>query len=275
MREESFSSSDGLKIIFHSWQPSDAPRAVVVINHGVNSHGGQYRWPAEQLAAAGFAVHAIDMRGRGLSEGKRFSIDDVAEYTGDLHQLIGIAKQRHPGLPLFLLGHSAGGVVSCTYALDRQDELNGLICESFAYRVPAPGPVLAIIKLLGRILPGLPVLKLKNEDFSRDPQAVAALNSDPLTKGEIQPARTVAALLRATDRMTREFGRITLPVFIMHGTADKATMPIGSQFFHDNAGSSDKTLTLYEGHYHDLLNDIGKEQVMADIVQWISARLPA
>ena len=274
MKEESFESSDGLKIVFHSLQPVGAPRAVVVINHGVNSHGGQYRWPAEQLAAAGFAVHAIDMRGRGLSEGKRYSIDDVAEYTGDLHQLIGIAKERNPGLPLFLLGHSAGGVVSCTYALDRQDELAGLICESFAYRVPAPGPVLAIIKLLGRVLPGLPVLKLKNEDFSRDPKAVAALNSDPLIRGEIQPARTVAALLRATDRMTREFRRITLPVFIMHGTADKATMPVGSQFFHDNAGSGDKRLKLYEGHFHDLLNDIGKAQVMADIVAWIGSRLP-
>jgi alpha-beta hydrolase superfamily lysophospholipase len=274
MQEESFTSDDGLKIVFRSWLPAAAPRAVVVINHGVNSHGGQYLWPAEQLAAAGFAVHAIDMRGRGLSEGRRFSIDDVAEYTGDLHQLIGVAKEREPDLPLFLLGHSAGGVVSCTYALDRQDELAGLICESFAYRVPAPGPVLAIIKLLGRILPGLPVLKLKNEDFSRDPQAVAALNADPLIKGEIQPARTVAALLRATDRMTREFGQITLPLLIMHGTADKATMPIGSQFFHDNASSNDKTLKLYEGHFHDLLNDVGKEQVIADIIAWIGSRLP-
>lgn len=275
MKEESFKSSDGLKIVFHTLLPAGTPRAVVVVNHGVNSHGGQYRWPAEQLAAAGFAVHAIDMRGRGRSEGRRFSIDDVAEYTGDLHQLIGIAKERNPGLPLFLLGHSAGGVVSCTYALDRQNELAGLICESFAYRVPAPAPVLAIIKLLGRILPSLPVLKLKNEDFSRDPEAVAALNADPLIKGEVQPARTVAALLRATDRMTREFGRITLPVFIMHGTADKATMPVGSQFFYDNAGSSDKTLRLYDGHFHDLLNDIGRDQVMDDIIAWIASRLPA
>lgn len=274
MQEESFTSSDGLKIFFRSWQSAVSPRAVVVINHGVNSHGGQYRWPAEQLAAAGFIVHAIDMRGRGRSEGRRFSIDDVAEYTGDLHRLIGIAKERQPGLPLFLLGHSAGGVVSCTYALDRQDELAGLICESFAYRVPAPGPVLAIIKLLGRILPGLPVLKLKNEDFSRDPEAVAALNADPLIEGEIQPARTVAALLRATDRMTREFGRITLPVLILHGTADRATMPSGSEFFYDNAGSNDKTLKLYEGHFHDLLNDKGKEQVLTDIVTWIGSRLP-
>jgi acylglycerol lipase len=273
MQEETFTSADGLKIFIRSWRPASAPRGVVVINHGVNSHGGQYIWPAEQLQAAGFSVYAIDMRGRGRSEGRRFRIDDVAEYTGDLHQLIRLAKQREPGLPVFLLGHSAGGVVSCTYALDHQDELAGLICESFAYRVPAPGFVLAIIKFLGRVWPMLPVLKLHNKDFSRDSAAVAALEADPLIKGEVQPARTVAALLRATDRMTREFPRLTLPVFILHGTADKATMPGGSQFFHDTVGSGDNTLKLYQDHYHDLLNDIGKEGVMSDIVAWIDARV--
>lgn len=273
MQEDTFTSSDGLRIFFRSWRPESAPRAVVVINHGVNAHGGQYLWAAEKLAAAGFAVHAIDMRGRGRSEGKRFSVNDVSKHTGDLGSLIAIAKARDPGLPVFLLGHSAGGVVGCSYCLDHQHELAGFVCESFAYRVPAPGFVLGLIKALSGLLPNLPVLRLKNEDFSRDPDAVRALNVDPLTKGEVQPVCTVAALLRAGDRMTREFGRIALPVLILHGTADKATMPAGSRFFHAQAGSADKTLTLYEGHYHDLLNDLGKDGVMADIVAWIEARL--
>lgn len=273
MQEGSFGSADGLTIFTRAWRPAEAPRAVVVINHGVNSHGGQYLWVGEQLAAAGFAVHAIDMRGRGRSEGPRFAINDVAEHVGDLTQLIAIAKAADPGLPVFLLGHSAGGVVGCSYTLDHQEELAGFICESFAYRVPAPGFLLSLIKALSGVVPNLPVLKLKNEDFSRDPAAVRALNADPLTKGEVQPVRTVAALLRAGDRMTREFGRITLPVFIIHGSADKATMPEGSRFFHAEAGSADKTLKIYDGHYHDMLNDLGKEQVMVDIIGWINARL--
>lgn len=273
MQEESFTSSDGLKIFYRSWRPMAPPRAIVVINHGVNSHGGQYVWAGERLAAAGHAVHAIDMRGRGRSEGKRFSISDVAEYTSDLDRLIALAKERDPGLPVFLLGHSAGGVVGCTYALDRQEELAGFICESFAYRVPAPGFLLWVIKALAGIIPNVPVLKLNNKDFSRDPDAVRALDADPLTKGEVQPVSTVAALLRATDRMTREFARIRLPLLIMHGTSDKATVPAGSTFFHEHAGSADKTLKLYEGHYHDLLNDLGKNQVMDDIAAWMNARL--
>jgi alpha-beta hydrolase superfamily lysophospholipase len=102
---------------------------------------------------------------------------------------------------------------------------------------------------------------------------VRILNSDPLTAGEVQPAKTVAALVRANERLRREFPRITLPLLILHGTADKATMASGSQFFYDTAGSRDKTLKLYEGHFHDLLNDVGKDAVLADIKAWIDARL--
>ncbi|WP_197735722.1 alpha/beta hydrolase [Allostella humosa] len=257
-----------------SWQPPAAARAVLVICHGVNSHSGQYLRSAEQFAQAGFAVYALDLRGRGKSEGRRFYVDDIAEYTSDLGHVIRLAKAREPGLPVFLLGHSAGGVVSCTYALDHQRELAGLVCESFAFKVPAPDFVLAIIKGLSCLAPGLPVLTLKMKDFTRDPDALRALDADPLTKGEVQPAKTVAALVRANERLKRDFATITLPVLILHGTADKATVPAGSQMFFDRAGAKDKTLKLYEGHAHDLLNDVGRDRVMADILGWIDARLP-
>jgi acylglycerol lipase len=273
--EETFQGTGGLKIFFRSWRPTGSPRGVIVICHGVNSHGGQYLWPAQQFAASGLAAYAIDLRGRGKSGGERFYVDDVAEYVSDVAQLIGIAKSRDPGLKVFLLGHSAGGVVSCSYTLDNQAELAGLICESFAFQVPAPDFALAIIKGLSTVAPRLPVLKLKNEDFSRDPKAVQTLNSDPLTHNEVQPAKTVAALVRANERLKREFPRITIPVFILHGTADKATVPAGSQIFYDTTASKDKTLKLYEGHYHDLLNDVGKDGVLSDIKSWIYKHLAA
>ena len=271
--EETFEGKGGLRIFARSWRPAGAPRAVVAICHGVNSHGGQYLWTAEQFLASGFAVYALDLRGRGKSEGARFFVEDVADYVSDLAGLIRLAKSREPGLPVFLLGHSAGGVVSCVYTLENQSELAGLICESFAFQVPAPGFALAAIKGLSHVAPHLPVLKLKNEDFTRDPAELAALNSDPLIAHEIQPASTVAALVRADERLREEFPQITLPVLIMHGTADKATVCQGSQFFYDTAGSKDKTLRLYKDHFHDLLNDVGKEEVIGEIRSWIEARL--
>ncbi len=228
--EETFEGAGGLKIFMRSWRPEGQPKAVVVISHGFNSHGGQYAWVAEQLAAKGFAVYAHDYRGRGRSEGERFHVENVSEYVG-------------------------------------------LICESFAFRVPAPEIALQVIKGVSHVAPNVGVLKLKNADFSRDPAAVRALDEDPLIHDETQPSITVAALQRADERLTKEIPTITLPVLIMHGTEDKATLPKGSQFFYDHAGSADKTLKLYEGHYHDLLADLGKEEVLADIVGWIDARL--
>jgi alpha-beta hydrolase superfamily lysophospholipase len=273
MQEERIDSTKGVKIFVRSWQPPIAPRAVVVICHGVNSHSGQYLWAGQQLAGAGLAVLALDLRGRGQSDGERFYVEDVADYASDVAATVRLAKSRYPGMPVFLLGHSAGGVTSAIYVLDNQTELAGFICESFAFQVPAPGFALAAIKGLSHIAPRLPVLKLKNEDFSRDPAAVATLNSDPLTAHEVQPAITVAALVRGDERLREEFPTITLPVLIMHGTDDRATVCHGSQFFYDTAGSADKTLKLYDGHYHDLLNDIGKEGVMADITGWIDSHL--
>jgi alpha-beta hydrolase superfamily lysophospholipase len=271
--EELVESGDGVRIFVRSWRPGPSPRAVVVICHGVNSHGGQYLWTGRRLAAHGFAVYALDLRGRGQSEGERYYVDDVAEYVSDVAAVIGLAQARDRGVPVFLLGHSAGGVVACTFALEHQAQLAGLISESFAFRVPAPGFALSLIKWVSRIAPRLPVLKLDNRDFTRDPVALSALEADPLTRDEIQPTGTVAALARAAERLAREFPRLTLPVLILHGTVDRATVPSGSQFFHDTVGSRDKTLRLYDGHYHDLLNDVGKEEVMADITGWIDRRL--
>ncbi|WP_240544842.1 alpha/beta hydrolase [Paracoccus sp. AK26] len=273
MHEEDFTSTGGVRIHMRSWNPAGAPHGVLVICHGVNSHGGQHAWTAEQFAARGLAVFALDLRGRGKSEGERFYVEDIADYVADLRGLIAIAKKRHPGLPVFLLGHSAGGVVSCTYALDYQDEIDGLICESFAFQVPAPGFVLTAIKGLSHVAPKLGVLTLKMKDFTRDPQILAVLEADPLTKGESQPAATVAALVRADERLQASFSQITVPLLILHGTADRATVCQGSEYLHEHAGSTDKTLRLYEGHYHDLLADLGREEVLSDISQWIDARM--
>ncbi|MBI1212203.1 MAG: alpha/beta fold hydrolase [Alphaproteobacteria bacterium] len=272
IREETI-QSPGATIYVRSARPSAKPRAVVVINHGFNSHSGQYLWVINQFVGRGFAVYAHDMRGRGKSSGPRFYVDSVDEYAQDLAATVKLAKSREPGLPVFLLGHSAGGVASCIYCLGSQSELAGFICEDFAFMVPAPDFALTVIKWLSAIAPRLPILKLKNEDFTRDPEAVRALNNDPLIANETQPAKTVAALARAADRLKKEFPRITLPLLILHGTGDKATLVKGSQLFLAEAGSKDKTLKLYEGHYHDLLNDIGKEAVFADIAAWIEKRL--
>jgi acylglycerol lipase len=266
--------SGGLQIFFRSWRPSVVPRAAVVIVPGFNSHSAYYAWTAQELVADRLAVYALDLRGRGKSDGERFYVETFDDYVSDVSHCVALVKSREPGVPLYLLGHSAGGVVACLFALDRQAELAGMVCESFAYQLPAPDFALAVFKGLSHLAPHAHILHLKNEDFSRDPQAVAAMNVDPFIAHETQPTRTLAAMVRADERLKLGFPFVTLPVLILHGSADKATKPSGSQFFYDTGGSKDKTFKLYEGHVHDLLNDLGKEAVMADIKTWIEARLP-
>ena len=274
MTEGSFEGVGGVTIFTREWQPAGKPHGVVVISHGLNAHSGLYEWAAQQFTSNGLAVYALDHRGRGRSEGERFFVEKFSDWTEDLATFIDIVKSREPGLPVFLLGHSAGGVIASGYTLAHQDEIAGLIVEDIAYQIPAPDIALAILKGVSKVAPHAHVLKLKNEDFSRDPAVVAALNADPLIAGEKQPSETVAELVRADELLKKNFQKITLPLLILHGTADKVTKPHGSQEFYEKTGSSDKTLKLYEGHFHDLLADIGKQQVMADIEAWIDARLP-
>jgi acylglycerol lipase len=274
MKDESFKGVGDYNIFASSWRPeTQKPRAVVVIAHGFNSHSGHYHWVAEQLVSAGFAVFALDHRGRGKSDGERYYVDHFSDYVDDVSTFIEIAKAREPGLPVFLLGHSAGGVISCSYALDHQDRIAGLICESFAFQVYAPDFALAVLKGISHLAPHAHVLRLPIPDFSRDPQVIETMNNDPFVKDEVQPTRTVAEMARADERLKKEFPTLKLPVLILHGSADKVTKPSGSQFFYDTAGSKDKTLKLYDGYVHDLLNDIGKEAVIADIQAWINARV--
>lgn len=266
-------SSGGLNLFYRSWRPDGTPRAVIAIVPGFNSHSGYYTWVAEQLVAKGFAVYAIDLRGRGKSDGERFYVQKFGDYVTDVEALMAVVKSREPNLKIFLLGHSAGGVVSCLYALDHQAELAGLICESFAFKVPAPDFALAVFKGLAHVAPHAHVLHLKNEDFSRDPAVVAAMNADSLIAHETQPTQTLAEMVRADERLEKEFPRVTLPVLILHGTHDKATKPSGSKQFYDTAGSGDKTFKLYEGGYHDPLNDTDRDVVIGDITSWIEARV--
>jgi len=265
---------NGLRIFFRSLRPKEKPRAFVVVVPGFNAHSGYYAWVAEQFVVAGLAVYVVDLRGRGNSDGERFYVENFEDYVRDVEAVVKVAKSREPNLPFFLLGHSAGGVVSCLYALDHQTELAGLICESFAHELPAPDFALAVFKGLGHLAPHAHILHLPNERFSRDPKAVEAMDEDRLIAHETQPTRTMAALVRADERLKKEFRSITLPVLILHGTLDKNTKPSGSQHFYDRVGSSDKTLKLYEGGFHDLLNDTDRDLVMQDIQGWIDARLP-
>jgi acylglycerol lipase len=271
--ERTFDGVGGLKIATRSWRPEGAVRGIMILIHGFNSHSGYFAWPAEQFAGSGFAAYALDHRGRGKSEGERFYVERFSDWLEDLDKLVGIARSENPSVPVYVLGHSVGGVIASSYVFEHQTEISGLICESFAFDVGLPHLVQLALEGASYLVPHLPVYSLKNEIFSRDPDVVTQMNNDPLIANESQPAETASEVLKAAARLKENMPNFKVPVFIIHGTDDKATRPEGSQYFYDNVGSEDKTLKLYDGGYHDLLNDLDKELVMADILAWVNERI--
>ncbi|OOQ56781.1 alpha/beta hydrolase [Mucilaginibacter pedocola] len=272
LKTSSFTGADGVRIFYRNWRVEGKPKALVLIVHGLNSHSAYYDQFALQLNEHQYEAYALDLRGRGRSNGERYYIADYHDVSKDIDQFYNIAVAAHRNVPVFLYGHSAGGVFASVFAADNQSKLRGLICASFAFRIPAPAFAVAFIKLLSYIIPHAKLVKLKNEDFSRDQAVTDRLNNDPLMENEVQPNKTMQQLFAASKYLEAQIPQIKLPLLILHGTADKATKPEGSQYFMEHAASADKQLKLYEGHYHDLLNDKYNGIVVRDIINWLDER---
>ncbi|WP_221391038.1 alpha/beta hydrolase [Dyadobacter sp. NIV53] len=268
-----FRNNNEQNVFYRKWMTNSKPKGIVLIVHGLNSHGGYYQNFAIQLNENDYEVYAFDLRGRGQSDGERYYISDYNDIISDIDLLMNIAKSPYPTVPVFLFGHSAGGVFASVYTVKYQSKLKGLISESFAFQLPAPDFALASIKFLSFIIPHTRLVRLKNEDFSRDKTIVEKINNDPLLAKEKQPAKTMQQLLLAAEYLKTEMPEIKLPLLILHGTGDRAAKPSGSEYFMEHASSEDKQLKLYEGHYHDLLNDKYNGIVIRDILRWLNERV--
>jgi acylglycerol lipase len=267
-----FTGAGGVEIRWQAWLPTD-PRAVVVIAHGAGEHSGRYAHVATRLTSAGYAVYALDHRGHGRSGGRRAVVDRMDNAVADLHTFVAFAASQHPERKVFLLGHSMGGTISLAFAPRHQEELAGMVLSGPVAVLEAASPALRVAaKVLSALTPNLGVFGVDPSLVSRDPEVVRAYREDPLVFHGKLPARTVAELAGAVERFPDAVPGIRLPLLLMHGTADKLAPPAGSSMVHERAGSSDKTLRLYDGLYHEILNEPEKETVISDLLDWLNAR---
>ncbi len=275
LAEELFQARDGLRLFERRWQPNGEPRAEVMVVHGIVEHGGRYAATAEALARRGYQVSATDLRGHGRSEGPRCFIDSFDEYIEDLDQCFDRALQRAGGKPVFVLGHSLGGLIAVLWCIRCQPEPRGLILSGPALQVCHQlFPWLRHLASMGSILfPRLRLLRLGGGHISRDPAVVAQFRDDPLVFHGYFPVRTGAEILSAGSLARAQFEKVRRPLLILHGTADRVVTVEASQELFQRAAATDKTLRLYPGLYHEVLNEPEKEQVVADLIQWIERRV--
>ncbi|HWF71978.1 MAG TPA: lysophospholipase [Solirubrobacteraceae bacterium] len=275
-RDGTFAGVGGVSIFWQAWLPPGPPRGVVVIAHGAGEHSGRYLHVAARLVREGYAVYALDHRGHGRSAGPRALIDRIDNAVADLDTLVLRAAGEHPGVPVFLLGHSMGGTVSLCYALRRQDRLDALALSAPLAALEAASPVVRIAaRVLSALTPRLPVIAVDSSLVSRDPAVVQAYNADPLVHHGKLPARTVAELAAAVASFPDRVAEITVPTLILYGTADGLCPPEGSVMVGRRIGASDRTVKSYPGLYHEILNEPEQEQVMDDLVAWVDLHVPS
>jgi acylglycerol lipase len=270
----SFTGSKGLRIAWRSWLPESEPRAVVVIAHGAGEHIGRYEHVAARLVSERYAVYGLDHRGHGHSEGPRALVDRVAYTVSDLDQLVVLAAGEHPGLDVFLLGHSMGGCISVLYAISHQQRLGGLLLSGpLAALDAAPAPVRILATVLSAVTPRLPLFAVDANLVSRDSAVVKAYEDDPLVYHGKLPVRTISELAGAVDSFPGTVGAITIPTLIMYGTEDKLAPPAGSLMLKERIGAPDRTLIPYEGLYHEILNEPEQNKVLDDMCAWLTAHV--
>jgi alpha-beta hydrolase superfamily lysophospholipase len=273
--ERTFDGIGGVRIVYDVWSPDIAPRAVVVLSHGLGEHVRRYEHVAQRLGADGLVTYGLDHRGHGRSGGKRVWVKDMSDYTGDFDTLVGIATKEHPGCPRIVLGHSMGGGIVFAYGVERPDnyELMVLSGPAVAAQTAVPPPLVLVAKTLGAIAPGLPLQDLDVSAISRDPAVVTAYNTDPLVHHGKVPAGIARALLLIGETMPQRAAALSSPLLVVHGSEDRLIAVDGSRRLVEAVGSSDAELKVYPGLYHEVFNEPERYKVLDDVVSWIDARL--
>ena len=258
-----------------SWHPQGAPRALVVISHGLAEHSGRYVDLASRLTARGYAVHALDHRGHGRSGGGRSNIERFAGVVSDLGDCLGHARREHPGVPTFLLGHSMGGAIAFACALEHQAELRGLVLSApaLASGEHVPPITLLLLRVLALVAPDLGALPLPAAAISRDPAVVAAYEHDPLVYRGAVPARTMAELVMAMAAFPARAPELCLPVLVQHGTGDLLVPLAACRPIYERLGDPAlRTVKLYDGLYHEVYNEPERDRVIGDLLDWLDAQ---
>lgn len=272
-----FEAIDGLQLHERKWLPEGDAKAVVALVHGGAEHAGRYAHVADFLNRHGYALAAFDLRGHGRSEGRRMFVSTFEQYLDDMERFVRCLSRTGPELPLFVLGHSMGGAIATLFALTRPVKIDGLMLSGptlqMGQDISSPLKI-KLAKMLAELLPRLPVGTLPADRISRDKAVVRRYEADPLVYRGGVPAATAAIIMQALQQIEEQEVELRVPLLLMHGTADRMANPEGTKRLYQRAGSDDKTLKLYEGYYHEVLNEPGKERVMEDLLTWMEERLP-
>ncbi len=273
-KENFFTLSNQQSVFLRSWHVRN-PQGILILVHGLGEHSGRYNAFAEFLTKHGFSAYAYDQRGHGKTPGPRVFIDRFEDFVEDLSLFIKEVKKTEKKQKLFLLGHSFGGQVTINYLAHHVRQVHGAILSSPNIQLALELPW--IKKTLGQwfslLFPKLTIPgDISSQYLSHDPEEVLKYDQDPLVQKKIT-LRLGAQLLANLEKVPFLAKRIKTPCLIFHGDADRITSCAASEDFFSNLASSDKEIKIYPGLFHETLNELGKEKVFQDVVQWLKKKV--
>ena len=267
-------SEDGLEMFARDWAPEGKARALVCLVHGLGEHSGRYAHVGETFTKAGYVLSGFDLRGHGKSGGQRGHFPSLAALMGDIHRHSALAQERHAGVPLFLYGHSLGGLLVLTYATYQAHSLKGVIATGAGLRSPIleQKTKMMLSKALGGLFPTMTIpTGLDPEGISRDPQVVQAYKEDPLVHA-VATLSSARVGIEAVDHAFAHARAFPVPLLLMHGGADVLAYPWGSQEFAGLVGSL-CTVKIWDGLSHEIHNEPEQAEVLKFALSWIKALL--
>ena len=273
-------------IFNQSWEVVDRSgvKGVIFLFHGLGEHSARYEYVALFFNKNGFDFHAIDHQGHGHSDGDRAVVWDWNHTFDDCDQFIEtvLTEYKYPDqLDKFIFGHSMGGLIAMSYAYERifskssSTHWTGVIISSPAYRVAVNPAVRFIAKVASTVSPHMGSVKLDVNNLSRDPEIVKRYVTDPLVYHGGIPLVTAVNIVEKGLQMQSIAHQIKYPFYIFHGTLDKLTDPEGSKDLFRNSGTNpeDKAIQMYEGYYHETMNEPEKDQVLGNVLKWVNSRM--
>ncbi|MBN1977983.1 MAG: lysophospholipase [Anaerolineae bacterium] len=274
-QEGNFKGARNANIYYQAWLPEGDAKGVLLVIHGLGEHSGRYMNVVDHFVPLGYAIYGFDLVGHGKSEGAREVVERFTDYTDTLTIYYGMVKGWQAASPIFLLGHSMGGLIAPYYLLDHQADFRGAVISAPLVKVSDDTSQLTIImgKVLSTLSPKMGLLALDANSISRDPEVVKAYVNDPLVFHGKTPARLAAELLKAMLHISAEADRITLPFIVVQGGEDKLVDPGGAQMLYDKASSADKTINIYQGLYHEVFNEPEHARVLKDVEVWLAAHV--
>lgn len=276
--ETKLDGQDGTCFYIQGWElDGGKPRALIALIHGLGEHTGRYTHVARVLTEAGYALVGFDLRGHGKSDGPRGHTPSLDAYMQDIRQFFEWLRQRYPDIPCFLYGHSLGGLLTLTYAIQYGAGLKGVMVTSAALRSPLQEQKakVAMARLLGSLLPTVTLPSgLDSAALSRDPEVVQNYLHDPLVHSSTSLGFGKAGLT-AVDLCFARAKEFPAPLLMLHGTGDRIAFYSGSEEFANlvRAAGSDVTLKLWDDLYHEVHNEPEKAEVFRFMIEWLDRHL--